>query len=99
MSDHEPQVTDPPARPRRLAPYDLVLLKTVRWTGWPLLVLVGLYILTGYVLCGKYGFDRIVSPQTVLPWHRMFDSVLVLLVLLHSVPAAVLALRRWGWIR
>jgi pyruvate formate lyase activating enzyme len=30
-----------------------ILLKTVRWSGWPLLLLILLFLLTGYIMDGK----------------------------------------------
>ncbi len=82
-----------------VARFNAYMLKTIRITAWPLLALVSMYILTGYVLCGKYGFERLVDPNTILPIHRMFDTVLVVVLLSHALPAIYLAMWRWRWIR
>ncbi len=76
-----------------------VLLKTVRFTGWPLFLVVLLFLVTGYVLCGKYGFERLMDYRKALAVHQLFDLMLVGLFVVHSLPAMYLALWRWGWVR
>ncbi len=78
---------------------NLVCLKMVRWTGWPLLPLVCLFLLTGYIMDGRYGFSRLLDEKTALTCHRMLHLPLILLVLAHSLPAVYLAFQRWGWIK
>ncbi len=75
-----------------------LLLKIVRWTGWPLLPLIGLFLLTGYIMDGRYGFSHWLDEKSALTFHRMLHLPLMILVLAHSVPAIYLALQRWGWI-
>ncbi len=75
------------------------LLQMVRWSGWPLLLLVPLFLLTGYIMDGRYGFSRLLDEKSALTCHRMLHLPLIVLVLLHSLPAAYLAFQRWGWIR
>ena len=75
------------------------LLKTARTSGWVLLVLVGLFIVTGYALGGKYGFDELLGAQTALTIHRVFDIPLVVFFLLHAATTIYFALRRWGVIK
>ena len=77
----------------------MVFLKLVRWTGWPLLPLVLLFLFTGYVMDGRYGLGKVMDEQSALTFHRMLHVPLIVLVLVHSVPAMYLALQRWGWIR
>lgn len=76
-----------------------LLLKLVRWSGWPLLPVVLLFLLTGYIMDGRYGLSRLLDEKTALTWHRMLHLPLMLLVLAHSVPAVYLAVQRWGWIK
>jgi len=78
---------------------NLVCLKLVRWSGWPLLLLVPCFLLTGYIMDGRYGFGRVMNEQEALTWHRMLHLPLIILVLVHSLPAVYLALQRWGWIK
>jgi hypothetical protein len=75
------------------------LLKTARTSGWLLLPLVLLYIGTGFVLCGEFGFSRWMSPQTALAIHQIFEWPLVLIVVAHASTTTYFALRRWGWIK
>ncbi len=50
---------------------NLILLKTVRWSGWPLLPLVLLFLLTGYIMDGRYGLHVLLDEKTALTLHRM----------------------------
>lgn len=72
-----------------------ILLKTVWWTGWPLLPLVLAFLATGYAMSGRFGFGGLIDGSTALTWHKLMHGPLLVLVLVHSVPAIYLALRRW----
>lgn len=76
-----------------------ILLKVVRWTGWPLLPLVLFFLLTGYIMDGRYGLSRLLDEKSALTVHRMLHLPLIALVLAHTLPAAYLAMQRWGWIK
>ncbi len=76
-----------------------VFVKTVRWTGWPLLPLVLCFFLTGYIMDGRYGFGLLLDENTALTYHRMLHLPLIVLVLVHSLAAAYLAIQRWGWVK
>ena len=78
---------------------NLVSLKIVRWSGWLLLPLLIAFLLTGYIMDGRYGFGKLLNEDTALMLHRMFHMPLMLLLLAHVVPAVYLAIQRWGWIR
>ena len=82
-----------------MSKFNFLCLKTVRWSGWPLLPLVLLFLLTGYIMDGRYGFGRLLDEKSALTLHRMLHLPLIALVLVHSLPAAYLAFQRWGWIR
>lgn len=75
------------------------LVKTARITGWLLFFLVLLYILTGFSLCGDYGFSRLIDPQIALEIHKLFEWPLVAVFLVHSLVTIYFAMRRWGWIK
>ena len=75
------------------------LLKLARLSGWLLLPLVILYIGTGFVLCGEFGFSRWMAPETALSIHRIFEWPLVGLFVLHATITSYFAMRRWGWIK
>ncbi len=76
-----------------------ILLKLVRWSGWPLLPLVLLFLFTGYIMDGRYGLGRLLDEKSALTFHRMLHVPLIGLVLVHSLPAMYLAMQRWGWVR
>ena len=82
-----------------MSKFNLILLKTVRWSGWLLLPLVLGFLLTGYIMDGRYGFSHWLDEKNALTLHRMFHLPLVVLVLAHVLPAIYLALQRWGWIK
>ncbi|HVM48963.1 MAG TPA: hypothetical protein VMU04_13110 [Candidatus Acidoferrum sp.] len=76
-----------------------ILLKAVRWSGWPLLPIILLFLFSGYVMDGRYGLSKLLDEKSALTFHRMLHLPLIALVLVHSLPATYLALQRWGWIR
>ena len=75
------------------------LVKTVRFTGWLLFFIMVLFITTGFALCGKLGFSKVIGTQEALRIHKIFDFPLILFFLMHSLVGIYLAFRRWGWIR
>ena len=75
------------------------LIKLVRLSGWFLFILMILYIITGYALCGEMGVERLIEPEQALKVHQLFDVPLVVLFLAHSLTSIYFAMRRWGWIR
>ena len=75
------------------------LVKTARFSGWLLFLLVLLYILTGFVLCRRYGFNRLIDDRTALLIHKIFEWPLIVAFLAHSSTTIYFALRRWGWIK
>lgn len=75
------------------------LVKMVRISGWFLMVLALAYMASGYALCGKYGFDKLLSPRLAQRLHENLDVPFAVFLLMHSLPAIYLALRRWTWAR
>jgi len=73
------------------------MIKVARVTGWFLLPLMVLYVLTGFALCGKFGFERLMDIQLALEIHKLFDWPLVVVFLVHAGAAVYVAMRRWGW--
>ena len=43
--------------------------------------------------------DKLCDEKTALTLHKLLHGPLIVLVLVHSVPAIYLALQRWGWMR
>lgn len=75
------------------------LMKTARISGWLLFVLVLLYILTGFSLTGEFGVTRLISLQTAVVIHKIFEWPLIVVFLVHSAITIYFAFRRWGWIK
>jgi hypothetical protein len=82
-----------------MSKFNVVLIKAVRWSGWLLLPLILAFLLTGYIMDGRYGLDRLLDEKSALTLHRMCHLPLLLLLLAHVAPAVYLALQRWGWIK
>jgi hypothetical protein len=78
---------------------NLLCLKIVRWSSWPLFPVIAAFLFTGYAITGQYGLAQWCDEKTALTWHRMLHWPLIVLVLVHSVPAVYLAFVRWGWIK
>lgn len=76
-----------------------VMLRVVWWTGWPLLPVLLAFLATGYAISGRYGCGRLLDEKTALTLHKLLHGPLIVLVLVHSIPAIYLALQRWGWTR
>jgi succinate dehydrogenase/fumarate reductase cytochrome b subunit len=75
------------------------LVKLARISGWLLFLLVLLYILTGFSLCGEYGFEKLVSARSALKIHKLFEWPLLAVFGVHSCITIYFAMRRWGWIK
>jgi len=88
----------PPTGKRRSFGYYAV--RAVRVSGWFLLALMVLYIVTGWALGGVFGLDRVMSEKTATDLHVNWklDRLLIVLLAVHVGAAAYLALRRKRWI-
>ena len=78
---------------------NLISLKTGRWSSWPLLTVVAGFFVSGYAMTCQQGLSRLCDEKTALTIHRMLHWPLIILVLVHSLPAVYLAFQRWGWIK
>ncbi len=79
--------------------FNYICLKTARWSSWPLLFLILCFLLTGYMISGEFGLGRWVDEKQALALHKLLHLPLLALLLVHVLPAAYLAIRRWGWIK
>jgi hypothetical protein len=75
------------------------LVKIVRVSGWLLFLLVLLYLVTGFSLCGEYGVQSLISSQSALKIHKVFEWPLIVVFVVHSSITIYFAMRRWGWIK
>ncbi len=76
-----------------------IALKTVRITSWPLLLLVVALFVTGYMMSNRYGLAATVKPEKALIIHKLLHVPLLVVLVPHTIAAAYLALKRWGWIK
>ena len=74
------------------------LVKVNRASAWLLLVVMIIYVGSGFALCGKLRFDQWVPPK-VIDLHNDLVWPMVALFLVHSVLSIYFAMRRWGWIQ
>jgi len=74
------------------------LIKTARLSGWLLFVVVLLYIVTGFSLCGEFGVGALIDVKTAMAVHSIFEWPLIVAFLVHSGITIYFAMRRWGWI-
>ncbi len=75
-----------------------ICLKTVRWSSAPLLLVIACFLVTGYMISGEILLGGIDEKQA-LALHKLLHYPLILLVVVHTIPATYLALRRWGWFK
>ena len=84
---------------KRMTRFNRWLVKLIRLTAWPLILLVLIYFATGFMMTGRYGLGGLVPAEKALAIHQGLHGALVAVVLLHSLAGIYLAFRRWGWIR
>jgi len=75
------------------------LIKLLRLSGWLLLPLMIIYLVTGFSLCGQFGINQWIEDTVALALHRLLEWPLVGAFLAHALVAIYFAFRRWGWIR
>ncbi len=76
-----------------------IALQTVRVTSWPLLLLVAASFVTGYMMSNRYGLAVTVKPEKALILHKLLHIPLLVVLVPHTLAAAYLAFKRWGWIK
>ncbi len=76
-----------------------VMVKLVRWTGLPLLLLIPLFLLTGYAISGRYGLGVVLAENEALTLHKILHLPLIIFFLAHSIPAIYVSMMRWRWIK
>ncbi len=75
------------------------LIKITRISGWLLLPLMLLYIVTGLAILSELGLNKLIEPNAARLVHQDWSWPLIVVFLVHSLVAIYLALRRWGWIK
>ncbi len=72
------------------------LLRVSRWSGYVLLVLLIIYIVTGYSMVGFHGMNRLVEKSLAVFLHLNLDWVLIIFIMIHGGIEIYFALRRKG---
>lgn len=72
-----------------------ILIKLLRTGGWCLLVVVTAFLVSGWMMTGRFHFGRLLSAQEAKDLHRLLHWPLVVLVVAHAGPATYFALIRW----
>ncbi|MDP6633835.1 MAG: hypothetical protein QGG42_02975 [Phycisphaerae bacterium] len=74
------------------------MIKIIRISGWFLLPLALLCIVSGFAMNGTWGMEKLLDSDTALAIHQTFVWPLAGVVLVHAVASIYMAMRRWGWI-
>jgi cytochrome b subunit of formate dehydrogenase len=77
----------------------VLLMKANRISCWLLLFLMIVFIITGYSMTGKFGFNKLIDKRSSTTIHLLLDIPLIILFLFHSFVSIYFAFLRWGWIR
>ena len=75
------------------------MIKVLRISSWPLLLLLALYLVTGFAMSGRYGLNVLLDAKLALAVHKQMHVPLLVLLPVHAICAIYLALRRWRWIK
>jgi cytochrome b subunit of formate dehydrogenase len=74
------------------------MIKTTRISGWFLLPLTLLCIVSGFAMNWTWGFQRLLDSDMSLAIHQTFVWPLAGIFLVHAAASTYMAMRRWGWI-
>ena len=74
------------------------MIKTIRISGWFLLLIALLCIMSGFAMSGTLGLQKLLDSDTALAIHQTFVWPLAGLILVHAAASTYIAMRRWGWI-
>jgi len=74
------------------------MIKTIRISGWFLLLLTLLCIVSGFAMSGTWGLEKLLDSDTALAIHQTFVWPLLVMFLVHAAASIYMAMRRWGWI-
>jgi thiosulfate reductase cytochrome b subunit len=73
-----------------------LLLKIDRASAWILLVLMILFIVSGYSLTSEYGMNKVMPWVAAVQIHINLSELLVIFFVIHSSVRIYFALIRWG---
>ncbi len=76
-----------------------LLIRINRISCWLLLLVVIIYIITGYSMTGRYSFNRLIRPRLALSYHNIMHAPLIILFLIHVGISIYFASKRWRLFR
>lgn len=81
-----------------MANINRILMIVSRISAWILLILMIMFIMTGYSMVGMYGFNKVIGKGLSLNLHLLFGIPIVLVFIIHSGIQVYFAIKRWRWI-
>jgi len=75
------------------------MIKIVRISGWLLLPLVLLCIVSGFAMNGTLGMEKLLDSNMAFAIHETLIWPLTCVVVVHAAASIYAAMRRWGWIK
>jgi len=72
-----------------------LLIRINRISCWLLLFFVVAYIVTGYAMTGRFGFNTLIRPRIALNYHNIMHTPLIILFLIHVIISIYFASKRW----
>jgi sorbitol-specific phosphotransferase system component IIC len=75
------------------------LQKVNRISGYVLFPVILIFMLTGFGMTGRFGFDRVLSAQAAQRVHQALLWPVIGLFFIHSIASWYFSFRRWGWIK
>ena len=75
------------------------LIKTARISGWLLIPLMLLFVVTGFAMRGEFGCNNLLTKEQARVIHQDFRWPLLVMLVIHVSITVYFALRRWGWIK
>src|ERR1700730_11012585 len=89
-NDSAPSIVKPS---NQMFPLEKFLLQVRIWSGVTLIILIGLQIITGYVLAGK--IPGLFNYKTEFVIHTQFSWLMIYLILTHATINLRSLFRRW----
>lgn len=71
------------------------LLKINRYSAWLLLPVIIIYLISGFAMTGRYGFNKLINARVGLTLHNFFHLPLIILFVIHVGISIYFASKRW----
>ena len=63
------------------------MIKLLRISSWPLLLLLLFYLGSGFAMSGRYGFGLLLDEKTALGLHKLLRVPLLVVLPVHAICA------------